>query len=349
MPQLDQPTNKNNYICIKNCNLVLASLVACIHKKMTIFVQFCFIFFQLITGSFSSESAVSQLLFPQTQCCKPLPAVPEFQSCAAIKEYWPDSPSAYYHLSWGFVYCHMDELCGTKGGWTRVAYLNMSDSNSSCPSEFKFYQSGEVRACGRATSSGASCTSVKFSTTNGSTNYSQVCGRVVGYQYGSPDAVYPGDYSNVKYGSVITPQHNDINSYYVNGVSITHGYPRQHIWTLMAGISESSSISRTKYNCPCAQYSKQNSTIQSFIGNDYFCESGNPNSDWEQKLYVEDPLWDGKGCGTNEATCCSATGLPWFNKVLNSTTTDYVELRVCADESTANEDVPVSFYEIYIK
>ena len=56
-------------------------------------------------------------------------------------------------------------MCGTKGGWTiaRVAYLNMCDSNSSCPSGFKFYQSGEVRICGRGTSSGASCTSVKFS------------------------------------------------------------------------------------------------------------------------------------------------------------------------------------------
>ena len=45
----------------------------------------------------------------------------------------------------------------------------------------------------------------------------------------------------------------------------------------------------------------------------------------------------------------SAAGLPWFNKVLNSTTTDYIELRVCADQGTANEDVPVSFYDIYIK
>ena len=281
---------------------------------------------------------MNQLLFPQTQCCKPLPAVPEFQSCAAIKEYWSDSPSAYYHLSWGLVHCDMDEMCGTKGGWTRVAYLNMSDSNSSCPFGFKLYQSGEVRACGRATSSGASCTSVKFLTIlNGSTNYSQVCGRVVGYQYASPDAVYSwgeGD-SN----------HNDINSYYVDGVSITHGYPRQHIWTLMSGVRDSQTDAHS--SCPCSQGSMQ--SVQSFIGNDYFCESGNPNSGWEQKLYVEDPLWDGKGCGSNEATCCSAAGLPWFNKVLNSTTTDYIELRVCADQDTANEDVPVSFYEIYIK
>ena len=31
-------------------------------------------------------------------------------------------------------------MCGSKeGGWTRVAYLNMSDSIQSCPSGFKLY------------------------------------------------------------------------------------------------------------------------------------------------------------------------------------------------------------------
>ena len=67
------------------------------------------------------------------------------------------------------------------------------------------------------------------------------------------------------------------------------------------------------------------------------------------QLYTRDPLWDGKGCGSLESNCCSAPGLPWFNKVLNSTTNDYIELRVCADQDTGNEDAPVSFYELYVK
>ena len=32
--------------------------------------------------------------------------------------------------------------------------------------------------------------------------------------------------------------HNDINSYYVDGVSITRGSPCQRVWTLMAGLIE---------------------------------------------------------------------------------------------------------------
>ena len=76
----------------------------------------------------------------------------------------------------------MEELCGSGGGWTRLAYLDMTDSTENCPSGFKLYQSGGVRACGRPTSSGGSCVSVQFPS-NG-ISYSQVCGRVVGYQYG---------------------------------------------------------------------------------------------------------------------------------------------------------------------
>ena len=111
-----------------------------------------------------------------------------------------------------------------------------------------------------------------------------MCGRVVGYQYKYTDAVYPGNYSHKEYGSVITRSHNDINSYYVDGVSITCGSPHQHVWTLMAGISSSGNHPWTghndaHYNCPCSPGSPQNSTLQSFISTDYFCESGNPATD----------------------------------------------------------------------
>ena len=50
-----------------------------------------------------------------------------------------------------------------------------------------------------------------------------------------------------------------------------------------------------------------------------------------------------------EGPCCNVPGIPWFHKILNSPTTDDIELRVCADQDTGDEDVPVSLYEIYIK
>uniref|UniRef100_A0A1X7UE86 Uncharacterized protein n=1 Tax=Amphimedon queenslandica TaxID=400682 RepID=A0A1X7UE86_AMPQE len=63
-----------------------------------------------------------------------------------------------------------------------IAYLDMSDATQNCPFRFRLYQSGGVIACGRATSSGGSCTSVQFPSNSRSISYSQVCGRVVGYE-----------------------------------------------------------------------------------------------------------------------------------------------------------------------
>ncbi len=92
---------------------------------------------------------------------------------------------------------------------------------------------------------------------------------------------------------------------------------------------------------------KQN--VQSFVGNDYFCESGNP-AQYSYTFYSNDLLWDGDGCSSQELQCCSAhPNLPWFHKTFNSSTTDYIELRLCGSQYPSNEDVPISLYEIYVK
>ena len=242
-------------------------------------------------------------------------------SCQDIKNIQPNSSSGYYRINRELVYCEMGELCSTEGGWTRLAYLDMTDFTVDCPPGFKLYESGGVSACGRSSDNAPGCQSIKFPS-NG-ISYSEVCGRVVGYQYGSPDALRTGT--------------NNIDTHYVDGVSITQGYPRKHIWTLLAESTEN--------HCPCNTPPAQ---PLSFVGNDYSCESGNPDSDWSPVLYSNDPLWDGDRCGTQEGNCCVASGLPWFHKTFNSTT-EYLELRVCGSESITNEDVPVSFYELYVK
>ena len=256
-------------------------------------------------------------------------------SCKQIFNQFPNSPSGYYVLAAGdgsttsnyTAYCNMDELCGSGGGWTRIAYLNMTDPTQNCPSGFRVHEEGGVRACGRQLVPG--CASVQFPS-NGIC-YSQICGRVRGYQYGSTNVAYNNPYAN------------DINSYYVDGVSITRGSPRQHVWTLMAGYSE---IITSSYTCPCNTGSTV--PVQSFIGNNYFCESGNMLNSASSNLYPSDPLWDGYNCRQNEVPCCSAPGIPWFHRDYgNNTTTDYIELRVCGSDN--NEDNPVDYYEVYVK
>ena len=57
-------------------------------------------------------------------------------SCQAIKTRRPNSPSGFYSINNSTIYCNMEELCGSGGGWTRLAYLDMSDATENCPSGF---------------------------------------------------------------------------------------------------------------------------------------------------------------------------------------------------------------------
>ena len=121
---------------------------------------------------------------------------PLLHSCQEIKSYWTNATSDYYLIADNnghprHIYCNMEQLCNSEGGWMRVAYLNMSDSTEDCPTGFNLYNYNGIRACGRPTTSPAGhCQSVKFPSY--SISYSQVCGRVIGYQYGSTDAIHSG-------------------------------------------------------------------------------------------------------------------------------------------------------------
>ena len=208
--------------------------------------------------------------------------------------------------------------CGSSShGWKRVAYLNMSNPSEQCPSGFGLYNQYGVRACGKQ-SLGRGCQSIKpFQTA--SFYYNEVCGRVIGYQYYSPDG--------------FSTEFNSIDSYYVDGISLTHGTPRKHIWTFTTTGSQ---------RCPCS-----GNTARPFVGNDFFCESGNHGSGPSTSQLYPEPLWDGKGCSSLETACCQAPGLPWFHKKLNAPTKDYIEMRLCADNG--DEEIPFGYYEIYIK
>ena len=176
-------------------------------------------------------------------------------SCKQAKAKQPNSPSGVYLLgnaSGGtpyHAYCKMGTLCGSGGGWTRLAYLDMTDATQSCPTGFRYYQTDSFRACGRYS---AGCVSVTFPSHG--IRYSQICGRVVGYQYGHTDAV----------NNPLASYRNDLNSYYVDGVSITRGSPRKHVWTLMSGYSGSVTNAAT---CPCNTGSTV--TVKPFIGSHY--------------------------------------------------------------------------------
>ena len=248
-------------------------------------------------------------------------------SCKDIKTAHPNSPSGYYYVNSHNIYCNMGELCGQDGGWTRIAYLDMTEN---CPPGLQELITGGIRVCRREGTT-VGCRSNKFQT-NG-ISYSQICGKVVGYQKETTDA--------------FETTTNDINGVYLDGVSITRGSPRQHVWSYVAGYrSNINSLS----TCPCNTGAANTNTVPSFVGEHYYCESGTDSTPSIGQVYTADPLWDGNNCPSNEAPCCTGTGLPWFFRDYgNATITDYIELRVCGSHGYENEDTPVQLYEIYVK
>ena len=212
--------------------------------------------------------------------------------------------------------------CGA-GHWYRVAYLNMSDPTQLCPSVWREYNSNGTRTCRRPYSSSGSCSGTSYTTGR---QYSKVCGRAIGYQYGTTD----------RYGLYAT---ESIESYYVYGVSFTRGTPRNHIWTLAAGVTEEGSSSFSQYICPCANPSNpDNAVVPSFVGDNYYCESGNPTTSIQiDHLYSSDALWDGEQC---EGECCSnGRSPPWFSVELPNPTTDDIEVRICIPQANYDDVV----------
>ena len=95
----------------------------------------------------------------------------------------------------------------------------------------------------------------------GGQRYRKVHGRAIGYQYGHPDA----------FGVPGSP--TTINEVYGDGLSITYGMPRQHVWTYVAAVSEGILNANTDSNCPCSDY--PGVSPPSYIGDNWYCESGN--------------------------------------------------------------------------
>ena len=208
----------------------------------------------------------------------------------------------------------------------RIAYLDMTNPNHKCPSGFDITTSPK-RACIRTTV--PDCTSVQCSTKG--MKYTKVCGRVRGYQDSTTDA--------------FEPYHRDnslsLNDGYVDGVSITQGQPRKHIWTFAAGLHDT----RTDgFGCPCTS-GTFTGTVPPFIETNYFCESGIDTT--SNGIFADDPLWDGQDCPTDNE-CCTDNNPPWFCREVDASTSD-IELRVCTDTERNNEDIQLELVEIYIQ
>ena len=243
--------------------------------------------------------------------------------CANIDQ---ELPAGFYRMNISDeplqVYCYVsqDRCCNESDGkWMRIAYLNMSDPSAQCPQDWREVDS-PIRTCRRQFQT--SINSVNYSSYG--IPYSKVCGRIVAYQFGTPEGFF----------GFFHQKQTTIDDAYVDGISITYGHPKNHIWTFAV----------SKKNCPCI-------ATPPFIKDDLFCESGT-NFFINISFIDNNPLWDGHGC-TGSSTCCEFNNPPWFCKQLPEPTTEDIEIRIIGNVYgigvLEEEDTPVQLIEVYVQ
>ena len=232
------------------------------------------------------------------------------------------------------VYCDMELECGGyKGGWTRIADLNIN-AGDQCPTEWTSVTVNSVQMC-QPPSNTPGCYGTRFNVSG--IKYTKVCGQARGYQKGIPGAFSGG---------------RSIVNGYVDGLSITIQGPdaddqHRHVWTYAAGHDDHRNT--PSRNCPCASF--PGPAPNSFVLDHYYCESGDNTGDRQMRemYFTDDPLWDGDGCVSANNNCCAAVGMPWFFRQFPAEQQDDLVARLCQDEGFNNEGSPIDILQLFVR
>ena len=181
---------------------------------------------------------------------------------------------------------------------------------------------GSNRLCQKT--SGDSCASVTISV--GGQSYTQVRGKVAAYAYNTPDAFR-------RLGGA----GSGINDPYVDGISITYGSPRNHVWTYAAAGG-----SLSGYTCP--EIGDPITKQPAFVGQNFICVVAPTLVAIGPDKLFDVPLFTTLGncvgdCPDDLAFCVT----------LDEPTSDDLELRICTDQSKTDEDIFLKSYDFYIQ
>ena len=253
-------------------------------------------------------------------------------SRGASGNYWINTTTGVHQ-----VYCDMELQCGGhKGGWMRIADHDTRRGDE-CPSGWvKITTPNQppypaIPVCRSPSDTLSGCFPTTFSVNN-VLSYNAICGKIKGYQKGTPSAFdETSTYS--------------LDNHYVEGISITLGNPRKHVWTYAVGLNDVNRNQDPSHTCPCAV--NIGPAPPSFVGDHYYCESGNSGADTFDIHYTNDPLWDGSGCPENN-NCCANLNQPWFFREMVTKVEDDIEVRLCANQVFSDEAVLVEQIQLYV-
>ena len=250
--------------------------------------------------------------------------------CQQIINNNPQSGDGYYWIRSSRnntairVYCYMTGYNCGGGVWMRIGEIDMNRQLSDCPGALQRVDINNRRYCYRRRSP---CSTVSFDSFG--KHYTEVCSYVRAYQIGSTDA-----FSNK----------NPSIGFYGEGISVTHGSSKNHIWSYI--IADEYSSSPRHDGCPCSNGGSTTSP-PSQVGNNYYCDSGAPGPQ-SGSLYTT-PLWSRSGLCRSNGNCCNNPDQPWFKASTSNRTTDNVDLNWCANAGPGGEEAATTEVLLYIR
>jgi dynein heavy chain len=209
------------------------------------------------------------------------------------------------------------------GGWALAVRYQSGDA---CPGNWVARGGGCARPSALAASDASAIAAAPYA-------YSEVRGVVRALGYGGSDAFRDGSGS--------------IDGRYVDGLSITAGSPRRHLFTFAQGTSEVFGDS-VNASCPC----DGGIGPPSFVGSDYRCEepqeSAEPGNTGNRFFDLGDPLFDGLSI---EDSACVGDPESQAGDFVRSVaaSADPIELRLMHTEDSSNEDTAITFLEIWVR
>ena len=132
-----------------------------------------------------------------------------------------------------------------------------------------------------------------------------------------------------------------LDGIYADGVSITAGTPRKHIWTFAASSAHTGQFQ----SCPCLN--SGGILAPEFVGQHFYCSTTTTQS--ARYEFTDDGhAWSATDYCPFLRGCCN-TGQPWFHRVFGEASSDKLEIRICNDQSTSDEDIGVDEAELFIR
>ena len=251
---------------------------------------------------------------PQMQAEQTEDGLDSVKECVEEVQETLDRIDGFVHPCWG-------------AGWKEVVNVTYSHPGVECPPAWQ--DNGyDIKGCGRTSTTNGIFTH-SFPVGDG-VEYDEVCGRINGYSVSEPQGFLD---------PVTT-----IDQPYVDGVSVTHTADDSslvHIWTFAtAGIEAIGTDIPNE--CPCAG----GSVPPDFVGQNYFCEVGNPPGGGPIGAFHGDNLlWDGENCVIE--VCCTRAGPPYFHSYLTQPTSADIDVRLLLTVSSI--DISITHIELYVR